>query len=450
MRERMCGFMVLIIISLLVISCSEKTTEPENRVSTPEFDPPAGIYSPPLFVAITCETEGVIIRYTTDGSMPTSSSSRYTEPIEIITHTQLRAVAFKFGWKESFPGNAYYEIYDIVPDAIHPSEGDGTEENPYQIATLENLYWISANSDKWSKHYMQTADIDASATSDWFDEQGWLPIGWSPTDGRYGCFTGTYDGQGYTIEGLYSNRSEMNGNGLLGIVRNASIQNLFMTNVDITGDWYVGGLAAMACNSEIINCHVSGVVNGTRCVGGLVGSAYFYSRVSDSSSSAYVNGDVESGGLIGRADFSIVENSYSKGIVEGNRWIGGLVGTLWYSSIVNSYCTGDVTGDSVVGGLVGMNGNVSLITNCYSTGSVTGEEDTGGLVGITSEGVVVESFWDFETSGQTESSGGEGKSTEEMKTESTYTDVGWDFDTIWSINGNINEGYPYLQSNLPN
>lgn len=74
----------------------------------------------------------------------------------------------------------------IAQTAIAPLIGDGSEDNPYEIASLENLYWIAADNIvvqapdrevRWSSHYIQTADIDASATNDWFAGQGWTPIG---------------------------------------------------------------------------------------------------------------------------------------------------------------------------------------------------------------------------------------------------------------------------------
>ena len=105
---------------------------------------------------------------------------------------------------------------------------------------------------------------------------------------------------------------------------------------------------------------------------------------------------------------------------------------------------------------MGYNNVSSNITNCYSIGIVIGEIDLGGLVGGNS-GTVTASFWDRDTSGLTDSNGGTGKTTAEMKTESTFTDAGWDFvgetangtDDIWWILEHIT--YPKLnwQRKLP-
>ena len=48
----------------------------------------------------------------------------------------------------------------LAQTAVPPALGDGTEANPYQIATWQNLYWLSQNSSAWDKYFIQTADID--------------------------------------------------------------------------------------------------------------------------------------------------------------------------------------------------------------------------------------------------------------------------------------------------
>jgi len=68
-----------------------------------------------------------------------------------------------------------------------------------------------------------------------------------------------------------------------------------------------------------------------------------------------------------------------------------------------------------------------------------GDTDAGG--------VVTTSFWDIETTGQEESDGGEGKTTAEMKTKSTFTYAGWDFVNIWDICEGTN--YPRLLWQIP-
>ncbi len=75
-------------------------------------------------------------------------------------------------------------------------DGKGTEEYPYEISSLENLYWISQKPEKWDKHFEQTTNIDAFETETWNGGEGWEPIGKSGQQ-----FTGTYNGNDNIIEG---------------------------------------------------------------------------------------------------------------------------------------------------------------------------------------------------------------------------------------------------------
>ena len=123
-----------------------------------------------------------------------------------------------------------WSIYSQI--ATKP-EGDGTGTNPYQIASLENLYWISANPNEWGKCFIQTEDIDASATSGWFGGTGWVPIGTGSAP-----FLGFYNGQGHTIDNLFINRLSQQYVGLFGFTGDsfwskwARIENLGVTNVN--------------------------------------------------------------------------------------------------------------------------------------------------------------------------------------------------------------------------
>ncbi|MBU9720554.1 MULTISPECIES: hypothetical protein [Bacillaceae] len=142
------------------------------------------------------------------------------------------------------------------------------------------------------------------------------------------------------------------------------------------------------------------------------------------------------GYLIGGA---IVENCYSTGYVSGTNHIGGLVSMVYNGTVINSYSTCTVNGTRYVGGLAArLLGTSSNIYSSFSHGLVTGNQDIGGLVGL-STGNTSNSFWDTETSGQTTSAGGTGRTTQQMKTQSTYSS--WDFINTWQIDND----YPQLQ-----
>lgn len=225
----------------------------------------------------------------------------------------------------------------------------------------------------------------------------------------------------------------------------------------IIGDNQVGGIAGQAEDVKITNANTTGAVEGRIWVGGIVGQAYgsqiIYSRSSGIISSNETGSDNEVGrvGGIAGGSNSLITQSYATGNIYGQTRVGGLVGVNGEGSeITNSYARGSVTGQSNVGGLVGRCG-YGTITNSYSTGDVvptnmgSSPSNYGGLLGRNQGGCDVnESFWDTETSGQSESALGTGKTTEEMKTQATFTDAEWNFDSIWSISSSVNDGYPNL------
>ena len=84
---------------------------------------------------------------------------------------------------------------------------------------------------------------------------------------------------------------------------------------------------------------------------------------------------------------------------------------------------------------------------------MSGNSNNGGLIGINDAGTVTASFYDSDTSGQSDDTGkGEPRTTAEMTTQATFTDAGWDFtgedvngtEFIWDIDGAVQAGYPYL------
>ena len=64
----------------------------------------------------------------------------------------------------------------IAASGVQPS-GSGTSGDPYLIATLSNLYWMTQDASRWTMVYRQTADIDATTSSSWDAGAGFLPIG---------------------------------------------------------------------------------------------------------------------------------------------------------------------------------------------------------------------------------------------------------------------------------
>jgi len=348
-----------------------------------------------------------------------------------------------------------------------PALGDGTDEHPYQIATLDNLYWLSQTSSVWNKHFKQVDDIDASATPDWDGGAGFLPIGTEAV-----CFLGFYDGGGYKITNLSINRLSTTGVGLFGFLGNLGrIENVSMENVvikgancsgsivghnmgtivnsdatgSITGSYYTGGITGFNNVGTIVNCYTSCTINGAHHVGGFVG--YNSGNIKESQAEGNVVGSYYVGGFVGTTELSgNISKSYAKGNVTGT-CAGGFFGINRQNSVINNcYSRGNVTGNNFASGGFG-GANLGILNYCYSTGKVIGYTDKGFVGAVASAPQMLHNFWDMQTSVQASSAGTgvTGKTTAEMKTQSTFTN--WDFNTIWGIYAGVNDGYPSFVPN---
>jgi len=374
--------------------------------------------------------------------------------------------------------------------------GNGTESNPWQIATAGQLYNVrnytgETHSDKY---FIQIAHINLGELP-WNDGEGWLPIGSSTPANR---FFAHYNGNGYTINGMFINRTT-GYQGLFAYTQNATLIEITLSDFNITATTNIGGLVGYAVATTIDKCHLNGSVTASsNNIGGLAGRVENGSIVTDSHYSGNVSGLNYVGGLIGYLTFplssvtncyttgnvtgtgpgsyggligynmsSVISNCYSESEVSGVSSVGGLVGyhvgyvnqpfgliescysignvvgsgnnvgglvgyTNERSSITNSYSRGNADGVQRVGGLVGYHSSGGEIINCFSTGIPTGSIN-GGLVGQGILYIDYYSYWDTETSGINTSPFGIGRTTEEM----TYpydldTYVYWDFAEIWA------------------
>jgi len=346
--------------------------------------------------------------------------------------------------------------------------------NNYKISNVSDMKKMLPFADLSGYSFKQTADIDLSSDTGFY-----IPI-----------FQGEYDGNGHTISYLETTYFQNDNVGMFGIVyKNGSIENVTFINGHIFGNLGIGLLVGfnqgtvLKCSTNgkasgnrvgglvghndgtVLNCNSKSDVIGNHYIGGLVG--FNNGKVESCDTTGNVSGGWTVGGLMGY-NLVTVEECYSTGNVNGNYSIGGLVGEN-YGSLNNCYTTGNVTGLGDVGGLLGyneddgrvsncyaigfVNGDYSVggfvgentggtVTNCYATGLVSGDVDVGGFVGDGWDGVVENCFYDMETV-NISCNRGTGRTTIEMMTKSTFTDAGWDFDSIWTINEYIEP--PHLQ-----
>jgi len=307
-----------------------------------------------------------------------------------------------------------------------------------------------------------------------------------------------------TVNATITSSGEYAG-GLVGLSYGGEIYDSYFVG-NIYGTGIVGGIIGgviSATNLSINNSYSTGIINSTtERAGGIAGSWNSVGTVSNSYSSAQIIGYTYLGGLIGRQYNGTISESYATGsvaasgdyagglasyssgiifrsyatgnvtIILGSVYAGGLVGYQSGGTINESYATGSAgtsstsnyagglagyangiifnsyaTGPATVagahsGGLVGQLGSSGKVNFSYSTGLVSGSSSTGGLIGSSTGTVSTNSYWDNQTSNKTTSAGGTGKTTAQMKTQSTFS--GWNFPNIWNIYFLNNDGYPYL------
>jgi hypothetical protein len=308
----------------------------------------------------------------------------------------------------------------------HAKYGGGTGEpnNPYRIATAEDLNDIGNHVEDFNKCFVMVNDVNLSEyTGTEFNIIG--PNFTTP-------FTGVFDGNyrkiynfNYSVDDLY---------GPLGLFAwvvgdDSEIRNLGLIEPNVVApDVFSTGalVGSFDWGCTIKNCYVErGSVTGFQYVGGLVGSNFE----------------------------STILNCWTSGTVTGMRGIvGGLVGDsgadCFPGEIRNCYSIADVTAvESAAGGLLGASGG-NRVSNCFAAGKVQATVFAGGLVGFGN--IPTDCFWDIEVTGCLEATGslggGGGKTTAEMKMESTFTDAGWDFINVWDIGES--QTYPYLRTYL--
>ena len=266
--------------------------------------------------------------------------------------------------------------------------------------------------------------------------------GWNPIDN----FEGSFDGDNYTISNLFINRPAKQGVGLFGSATASAIfSNFSLLDVDIVGYEGVGSLCGMNVGTTT-NVHVTGSITGEDYTGGLLGASQ-NGDITQCSAIVQVIGNNYVGGLIGLNIGAFIHKSFTKGIVTGSFYVGGLIGTHFTTNIDNCYSHAETNGVYIVGGLSAeANDAPCVVHNCYSTGKVTGMMLFGGLMGI-NNGLDDHCFWDIETSEQSTSAAGIGKTTSEMTNITIFQTAFWDIaneDTWTNEIWIIGDSYPYF------
>lgn len=256
-----------------------------------------------------------------------------------------------------------------VCDLYEAPSGTGTAADPYRIANAGQLFWFAKHvkTTDATVHAVLTANIDVNpdyvfASDGTVKKNGsvvtsgfrtWTPIG-SP-GGRY---SGTFDGAGYTVRGIYFNKINAHIDnyyiGFFGYVENGRVENLTLTNAYIRGYLNVGGIVGRNDGGTVENCHTNADVAAQ---------------------------EDDLGGVVGYNDAGFIINCSNTGTVQGR----------------NSY-------SECVGGIVGVNDG-GLVVNSYNVGSVSGYSNVGGAVGNTIAGGVLRNLYYLDTCGSENTNG---------------------------------------------
>ena len=287
----------------------------------------------------------------------------------------------------------------LAEESITPTQpkGKGTADKPYQIGTAAELYWFaglvngtlvgvekdaSANAKLMNNITVNEGVLDANKDLvSGKDFIPWTPIGTSDDD----AYTGTFDGKGYTISGLYFNNPTSYYVGLFGCIgANGKISNVGVLDSYFQFCARGGGVCGKNNNGELQNCSNSSTVicNMQDGTGGVCG---FNSKgtVRDCKNTGSVRGKATLGGVCGVNSYGTITNCFNEGTVSVTVTsfnVGGVCGKNYSGTIKCSYNTASVSGQYNVGGVCGAN-NSGTITNCFNDGTVSGQDAVGGVCG---------------------------------------------------------------------
>jgi len=346
---------------------------------------------------------------------------------------------------------------------------------PVEIRTTDDLMKIDDSAANLSLDYILMNDID-------FTGRTFMPIGNSSHP-----FTGTFNGNNYTISNIAFSDEEMYYVGLFGHASNAEFNDILLKNVSMSGMDPVGGLLGYGQYVSIKGCSIENReycprIHGKSSVGGLAGVLY-HSSVSNSYAATNVTSELSGlsthvGGLVGKMYNSSVSESYATGNVEGTGGLsslyffnaGGLVGHMASSSASNCYATGIAIGNfnySFIGGFVGSMNN-STVSTSYATGNMPSNTNGNliindvsidpigdGFLGVSwNNGTVTDSFY-IGSPNSNNTSKGRFVTFTELRNISTFTTVDSYLSAPWNISSSpnsntiwyIDDGNSYPQLN---
>ena len=367
--------------------------------------------------------------------------------------------------------------------------GDGTENNPYAIETLEHLKLlqqsVSNGTNYQGVYFILKNSIDLEGAE-------WTPIGTAtctPSDNSWPIsdekpFRGIFDGNNNMITGL-SITGEKNVQGLFGYVGvGGEVKNLTVSG-SVKGNVLVGGIVGYnkgtvsGCHNQVAvaakglfhdtgnraggggvvgtndgtvkGCSNSGLITGITKVpekegyykdgtniGGVVGGNV--GTVTECWNTGTISAAGNTGGVLG-ANYGTLSKCYNAGEVAGTSWsVAGLLGINRYGGAVeNCYNTGTLKSTGVGNsGIVGTQQSYDDIKNCYNYGTVElGDGENYGLIIGTDQGMSPSSCYYPAnlSSGNLNEVGGSQLSDEQFAKKESFS--GWDFSNVWYLDNGV-------------
>lgn len=318
-------------------------------------------------------------------------------------------------------GNSGNQSDDTGEIASRYAAGSGTEKDPYVIKTAAELRKLAydvnvTHTSHEGKYFCLDADICLNSESLMSNVAAnekklnkWTPIG--SQESIYDVFfSGTLDGKGHIISGLYVPSGHFGG--LFSTLTKANIKNIRITNAYVESK-KVGIIAARIYSLKgavnISNCYVSGYLKGNE-VGGICGYTYIHLQrcnninIIGCKSDVTIEGDICTddttnylGGIAGymynsddyEKTHTNIYNCISEARISKGKYCGGICSMIEGANIINCKTNSILSGSLYVGGLGGyVDGTVrhTLISNCVITGTVSEEPNDriylGALAGF--------------------------------------------------------------------
>lgn len=280
---------------------------------------------------------------------------------------------------------------------------DTDGDNYYEIGTADELYAfaVAVNGGNNAINGELTADIvvnenvlNADGSLNGAPERVWSCIGYKNSDSDYINYTGTFNGNNFTVSGLYCSSSV----GFVGFFgrlgENARLEKLTLRDSYFYGTECVGGIAGYAKETvSIVDCSNYATVKSEAEAGGILGySAATSLTITNcenhgniSTAKSYAAGIVGYLGLTG-----VITYCHNSGALKGDGYIGGITGYMADGTIENCYNTFSASskiGFNRIGGICGRQEN-GLINKCYNTGNLITSSVVGGIVGVSDSGEV--------------------------------------------------------------